>query len=70
MKLAKKIQKTALHIAVEKENIKIVKRLIAHPNIDINIPYILIQIIKQNSNPNHLITFQSKSFNKISIQII
>ena len=54
MKLAKKIQKTALHIAVDKENIEIIKLLIAQPNIDINIPYILIQIIKQNSNSNYL----------------
>lgn len=29
--------KTALHIAVQKKNKKIIKLLISHPNIDINI---------------------------------
>ena len=70
MKLTIHFQKTALYIAVEKENVEIVKLLIAQPNIDINIPYIFIQTIKQNSNSNQLMKFQSKLFNNISIQII
>ena len=42
MKLSIDIQKTALHIAIEKENIEIVKLLLSHPEIDINILCILI----------------------------
>lgn len=32
---------TPLHIAIEKNKIKIVKLLLAHPNIDVNAKYIL-----------------------------
>ena len=35
------IQRTALHFAIEKENVEIVKLLLARPEIDINILYIL-----------------------------
>ena len=34
------IQKTPLHIATEKENVKIVQKLLLNPNIDVNIRYI------------------------------
>lgn len=42
MKLSINTQKTALHIAIEKENIEIVKLLLSRPEIDINILCILI----------------------------
>ena len=35
-------EKTALHIAVEKRNVEIVKLLLSHPNIDVNDTLILI----------------------------
>lgn len=35
--------KTALHIAIQKENIEIVELLLAMPNIDINFPLVLNQ---------------------------
>ena len=34
--------KTPLYLAIEKENIEIIKLFITQDNIDINIPYILI----------------------------
>ena len=34
--------KTALYLAVEKENIEIIKLLLSNDIIDVNIPYILI----------------------------
>lgn len=37
MKLKKKIQKAALHIAVENENIEIIKILLSTNDIDVNI---------------------------------
>ena len=36
MKLTKHFQKTALHIAVEKENIEIIECFIANPKIKMN----------------------------------
>lgn len=42
MKLWIYIQKTALHIAAEKENIETVKLLLSQPKIDINILSIFI----------------------------
>lgn len=39
------LNKTALHIAVELENVDIVKSLLNHKNIDVNINSILINII-------------------------
>ena len=42
MKFILLINKTAFYIAVEKENIEIIKLLLTNENIDINIPYILI----------------------------
>lgn len=37
MKYINNTQKSALHIAVEKDNIEIVKLLLKQPNIDVNI---------------------------------
>ena len=40
------IYKGALHIAVEKENIEIIKLLLSNEKLDINIPYIFKLFIK------------------------
>ena len=64
-------------MAVEKENIEIIKLLISNNKIDPNIINILIykmneiqnQIIQCNSKSNHSITFKIKSFNVIQNQI-
>ena len=61
MKLPNNIHKAALHIAIEKENIEIVKLLISQTTIDINLPYISLNI--------H-IKFEFKLFNFIPIEII
>lgn len=37
MKYKNNTQKSALHIAVEKDNLEIVKLLLKQPNIDVNI---------------------------------
>lgn len=42
MKFIKNIYKTALHIAVEKDSVDIVKLLLSHPKIDVNIKLIPI----------------------------
>ena len=44
MKFPSNPHKTALHMAIEKENLEIVKLLVLHPNVSINIPYIIINI--------------------------
>lgn len=36
---------TPFHIAIEKNNIEIVKLLLAHPNIDVNAKYIILILI-------------------------
>ena len=36
-----KLYKTALYLAVEKENVEIIKLLLSNNKIDVNIPYIL-----------------------------
>ena len=77
--------KTALHIAVEKENVEIVQLLLSHDKIDINIQYISYnkiyeilnkffhsiqtQIFSLHSNPNLFITFKNESFHIIQKQI-
>lgn len=48
--------KTALHIAVQKKNKKIIKLLISHPNIDINIKDDILSI-------KNLIKFKYDRFN-------
>ena len=55
------LHKTALYLAVEKENIDIVKLLLSNDNIDVNIPFILFifyikfKIISFNIIQNHII---------------
>ena len=51
------IYETALHIAVEKENIEIIKLLLSKENIDINLIKISNIIIQYN--------FKNKHFNTI-----
>ena len=41
MKFVINIQKTALHMAIEKENIEIIKLLLSNPKIDVNLLFIL-----------------------------
>lgn len=53
MKFVHQFHRTALHIAVEKENIEIVKSLLSNNTIDVNIKSISICYL--------LITFQLKS---------
>ena len=40
-------QKAALHIAIEKENIEIVKILLSNKNIDVNLSTVLIEITNE-----------------------
>ena len=40
MKLIGIFQKTALHVAIEKGNIEIIRILLSNPKIDVNIKYI------------------------------
>ena len=64
-----RFNKTALYLAVEKENIEIVKLLISNNKTDPNIICILsYYYIKFTTN--HSITSNIKSFNRISQQII
>lgn len=42
MKLSNKIYKTALHIAIKRGNIEILKLLMEHKDININAKYIVI----------------------------
>lgn len=58
MKFNIKIHKTALCIAIEKENIEIIKLLLANDKLNINQLNI--------SNINHSIKLTIKSFNKVS----
>lgn len=37
---------TPLHIAIEKNNVEIVKLLLAHPNINVNAKYIVLILIR------------------------
>ena len=66
--LKKKNYKTALYLAVEKENIEIIKLLLNNDKIDVNIPYILIlnfikfKIISFNHIQNHIFQWNSKSY--------
>ena len=43
MKFLSRPHKTALHMAVEKENLEIIKLLISHRYIDVEYRYILIK---------------------------
>ena len=60
MRLKIIIYKTALYLAIEKENIDIIKLLLLNDNIDVNIPYILFifyikfKIISFNIIQNHI----------------
>lgn len=40
MKFIVKVQKTALHMAIEKENIEIIVFLLSKPDIDVNILFV------------------------------
>ena len=40
-----RIYKTALYLAIEKENIEIVKLLLIHDKINVNIGYIIIHFL-------------------------
>ena len=78
--------KTALYLAVEKENVEIVKLLISNNKIDPNIicilsyyyykihnksfNYIQHQIIQSHFTTNHSMKFHIKSFNYIQHRII
>ena len=61
--------KTALYLAVEKENIEIVKLLLTNDKLDINLLNILLLIILYNSKLFLLITFKILSFNEIQKHI-
>ena len=60
--------KTALYLAVEKENIEIVKLLLTNDKLDINIINILniffikFKIISFNEIQNHIFQYNSKSY--------
>ena len=78
------IYKTALYLAVEKENIEIVKLLLMNEKLDINLGYILFnflynlksrqsikfKIISLNSIQNHIFQWNSKSYLSMSFKII
>lgn len=40
IKLSEKLNKTAFYLAVEKENLDIIKLLLSYDKIDINIPHV------------------------------
>ena len=61
MKLFHQFYKTALHIAVEKENIEIIKLLLTNDQIDVN----TLNILKY-----YFIKFKIKGFNSILILIV
>ena len=67
--------KTALYIAVKKENIKIIKYLLTNDGLDINIPNILnifyrIQNHIFNIIQNHIFQKNSKSYLSMKLIII
>ena len=70
------IFKTALYLAVEKENIEIVKLLLTNNKLDINIINILniffikLKIISLNEIQNHIFQLHSKSYLSIKFKII
>ncbi len=51
------IFKTPLYVAVEKENVEIVRLLLTKEDIDVNIQYIFNFLFFQNSDLNHLMKF-------------
>ena len=69
MELNKSIYKSALHVAVKKENIEIIKLLISQPKIDINILKISNQLLEYNFKSINLIKFRINYFNKITNQL-
>ena len=52
---------TALHIAIEKENIEVIKILLSDPNIDVN--------VKAIQNKRFLCNFETKNFDVIYNQL-
>ena len=68
--------KTALYLAVEKENIEIVKLLLTHNKLDINLGYILniifikFKIIFFNYIQNHIFQYYSKSYLSTKFKMI
>lgn len=78
MKFFLKIHKTALYLAIEKQNDNLVKSLLSVDDIDVNIPYILkkkivYKIINQpilyHLRFDNLMTFKTIFFNSISLKI-
>ena len=55
--LIQQLIKTAFYLAVERENIEIIKLLINHDKLDINLPYILELKFLWNLKSNFQITF-------------
>ncbi len=68
--------RTALFLAVEKENIEIIKLLLNNNKLDINLGYILnifyikFNILSFNRIQNHIFQFHSKSYLSIPFKII
>lgn len=59
------IHKTALNVAIDKENIEIVKTLLSYPKIDVNIVIILFSF-SQYSRLTFLIIFKINFLNVIT----
>ena len=60
--------KTALYLAVEKENVEIIKLLLTNDKLDINLKHILN--IFNYKIQNHIIQLHSKSYYSIKFKII
>lgn len=58
-------EKTALHLAIEKKNIEIVKLLLQNGNINVNIITILNNIFQSNFKTNNLIIRMFKNIIKL-----
>ena len=57
--------RTALQMAIENDNIEIVKLLLSHQKIDVNAKYIINKIIQLHSKSSNLIPFKVQNLNKI-----
>ena len=61
---------TPLYLAIERENIEILKFLLMNDKIDINKPYIIIYVILYNFKFTNSIIFKILSFNTIQNYIL